>query len=230
MSIILELKNICKYYDEECILNDISLRCHAGQALAITGDSGGGKTTLLSILGLMQQATEGQIFLHGQEVGSLPSDRQAKLRSKYFGFVFQRSRLVSSLSVLENVLVPAWIVGCKESQERRAKDLLAYFNLEHRLQHKPQQLSLGQMRRVALARALLLQPPILLVDEPTNDLDPPLAALIADEILKTRQTGTAVVIVTHDRQLAERSDALYALCQGQLVDTRLNHAVCNNVA
>ena len=134
----------------------------------------------------------------------------------YFGFVFQRARLINSLTALENVMVPAWLTQKDKNLEKRALELLTHFNLDHRLHHKPQELSLGQLRRVSLARALLLSPPILLADEPTNDLDPSLAKNLADCLLQARDTGTGVVIITHDHTLAARADEIFTLQKGQL--------------
>lgn len=213
---LLQLCGISKKYDDEVILADISVAIGMGQVIAIIGASGGGKTTLLSIMGLLQAPTGGKIFLDGREVGALDPIQQAKLRNQYFGFVFQRARLINSLSALENVMVPAWIAKAGGSMEKRAAELLKHFDLGNRLHYKPQALSLGQLRRVALARALLLNPPVLLVDEPTNDLDPRLAAAVASDLLKARDTGAAVVIVTHDYDLAAQADELFKLERGTL--------------
>ena len=216
MSNILELQHICKSYGQDSILSDISLTVKKGTAVAIVGDSGGGKTTLLSIMGLLQNTTFGNILINNLDVSALNQQEQAKIRGKYFGFVFQRARLINSLTALENVMVPAWLTQKDKSLENRAIELLIHFNMEHRLNYKPQQLSLGQLRRVALARALLLNPPILLADEPTNDLDPSLAKSVADCLLQARDTGASVVIITHDPVLAARADEVFNLKNGQL--------------
>lgn len=216
MSQPLELQDITKSYDNDTILWEISLTLQKGKALAITGDSGGGKTTLLSIMGLLQTATAGKVLVDGVDVSGLNQQEQAKLRGKKFGFVFQRARLINSLTVFENVLVPARFIGIDENLKKRAQKLLTHFGLDHRLNHKPQELSLGQMRRVSLARALLLNPPILLADEPTNDLDPALAKSVADCLLQARDTGNSVVIVTHDLDLAAKADTVFRLQDGQL--------------
>jgi len=216
MSNIIELQHICKSYGQDSILSDISLTVKKGTAVAIVGDSGGGKTTLLSIMGLLQNTTFGNILINNLDVSALNQQEQAKIRGKYFGFVFQRARLINSLTALENVMVPAWLTQKDKSLENKAIELLIHFNMEHRLNYKPQQLSLGQLRRVALARALLLNPPILLADEPTNDLDPSLAKSVADCLLQARDTGASVVIITHDPVLAARADEVFNLKNGQL--------------
>lgn len=213
---LLELQNIRKQYDNDVILSGVSFTVEKGTAFAITGDSGGGKTTLLSIMGLLQNASAGKVLVNGREVSGMGPREQAEVRGRYFGFVFQRARLVHSLTALENVLLPAWFSKQDQQFEQRAHELLARFGMSHRLHHKPQELSLGQLRRVSLARALLLEPTILLADEPTNDLDPALSAEIADCLLEVRDTGTGVVIVTHDPLLAARADKVFRLEKGYL--------------
>ncbi|GBG57113.1 ABC transporter ATP-binding protein [Sporomusaceae bacterium FL31] len=220
MTKLLELHKISKYYEEDLILSEISLSVNKGTAIAITGNSGGGKTTLLSIMGLLQTPTSGQIFVNGIEVSALEQEKQAKIRGKYFGFVFQRARLISSLTVLENVVLPAWFTKKEKGIAERAQELLTHFGLEHRLNHKPQQLSLGQLRRVSLARALLLQPPLLLADEPTNDLDPVLAEIVANALFQARDQGAGVIIVTHDSVLANRADTIFKLDEGNLIQVK----------
>lgn len=221
MSNLIELQNISKSYGEDIIFSNLSLSVKKGTALAIVGDSGGGKTTLLSVMGLLQNTTSGRRLVDNIDVGSLTKQEQAKMRGKYFGFVFQRARLINSLTTLENVMIPAWLTQKDSNLKNRALELLTHFNMEHRLHHKPEQLSLGQLRRISLARALLLNPPILLADEPTNDLDPALAKSVADCLLQARNTGTSVVIITHDPALAARADEVFSLQNGQL--NRVQH-------
>ncbi|MDR3590532.1 MAG: ABC transporter ATP-binding protein [Negativicutes bacterium] len=216
MSSVLEIREVSKNYGTDPILTDVSFSLERGEALAITGPSGSGKTTLLSIAGLLQQATGGQVLVDGAEVTGLDQLRLARIRGQYFGFVFQRARLINSLTALENVLVPAWFTRSGRETEKKARELLVNFGLDHRLNHRPQELSLGQLRRVALARALLLDPVIILADEPTNDLDPRLAKDVADALLHTRSSGTAVIIVTHDPALAARADRRLRLTDGRL--------------
>lgn len=216
MGILLELKNIKKSYDEDVILEDISFSLSEGKAVAIIGHSGGGKTTLLSIMGLLQKPSAGQVLVAGLDIAELDVKRLARLRGQYLGFVFQRARLVNSLTALENVMAPAWFVRRGATVEREAKVLLENFGLAHRLHHKPQELSLGQLRRISLARALLLKPAVLLADEPTNDLDPALAEEVAGCLLQARQRGTGVVIVTHDMGLAAQVDQTFRLAEGRL--------------
>lgn len=217
MAELLELIDISKTYEDESIVSGVSLTVESGTSVAITGVSGGGKTTLLSIAGLLQKATEGRILVGGREVSGLEAQEQAAVRGKYFGFVFQRARLINSLTVLENVLLPAVFTGQQRTAAKRAKELLLQFDMGHRLEHKPQQLSLGQLRRVSLARALLLEPPFLLADEPTNDLDPALTQVVADELFRAKDAGAGLIIITHDPELAGRADRRFRLDQGKLI-------------
>lgn len=213
---LLEMRDIGKRYGEDIILSGLSFTLTRGTAIAIIGHSGSGKTTLLSIMGLLQKATTGQIRIDGRDIAGLSPAMLARLRGQYVGFVFQRARLIHSLTALENVIAPAWFIRRGENLERQARALLEQFGLSHRLHHKPQELSLGQLRRVSLARALLLKPPILLADEPTNDLDPVLAGEVAACLLAARQTGSGVVIVTHDLGLAAQADQIFRLSGGVL--------------
>lgn len=216
MGKLLELEAISKNYGDDPILSDISFSIERGRALAIIGNSGGGKTTLLTIMGLLQRPSSGRVVIDGQDTGGLQPHEYARLRGQYYGFVFQRARLLNSLNALENVLAPAWFGRRGKNLEQRAKELLERFDLSHRLHYKPQELSLGQLRRISLARALLLEPPVLLADEPTNDLDPDLAESVADSLLEARNSGASVVIVTHDPALAVRADTVLRLRQGRL--------------
>ncbi|SFL31843.1 ABC transporter ATP-binding protein [Pelosinus propionicus] len=216
MNTLLELRNIEKKYGDDVIISKVSFTLAKGTAIAIIGHSGGGKTTLLSIMGLLQRATSGNVLVDAIDIGGLDSYQLANLRGQYLGFVFQRARLINSLTALENVMAPAWFIRRGDKIEQQAKDLLERFGLSHRLDHKPQELSLGQLRRISLARALLLKPPILLADEPTNDLDPALAKEVAECLLTARTEGAGVVIVTHDLNLANQTDQTFHLENGTL--------------
>jgi lipoprotein-releasing system ATP-binding protein len=217
MAAILELTDIRKSYGEENILAGVSLAVRRGAAVAITGESGEGKTALLSIMGLLQSA-EGRVVVDGQDVSGFDQQSKAMVRGRYFGYIFQRARLISSLTAIENVMLPGWLAKTGGNLEKKAKELLGRLGMAHRLHYKPQELSLGQLRRVALARALILEPPIVLADEPTNDLDPQLAKTVADCLFEARDSGAGVVIVTHDRALAARADRMYRLERGRLFE------------
>ena len=217
MGLVFEIENLKKYYGEETILNEINLRVEAGELLAITGESGCGKTTLLSILGLLQDPSEGRMKINGQKVLDLTAVERAKIRQTHIGFVFQRARLVGSLTALENVLLPAWLFRQETAAVYdRAKQLLLDLGLKKRRHYLPEQLSLGQMRRVALARALLFEPSILLADEPTNDLDPASASIVFEQLKNAQHAGTAVILVTHDMAYASQAERIFELSNGKL--------------
>ncbi|ACL19963.1 putative ABC transport system ATP-binding protein [Desulfitobacterium sp. LBE] len=212
---LLSAKNIGKTYGEEVILQGISLELDGGQSLAVTGPSGSGKSTLLSLLGLMLSPTVGEIWYKNEDIGKLAEDRKDRLRNQEFGFIFQSANLIGSLTVLDNVLVPAYLAKNRQMKEK-AVNLLQEFELGHRLDYYPSELSVGQKRRVAIARALLLDPAVVFADEPTNDLDPQLCSWVGDYLLGLPAQGCALVVVTHDLGLAARADKVVAIADGHL--------------
>jgi len=216
---LIELKKIYKSFGRIGILNGIDFIAAAGTTTAITGNSGEGKTTLLSIMGLLQKQTSGSILIGEKDIVDIGVAGRSKIRADRFGYLFQTSRLVGSLTVLENTLVGAALAG-KNDMRKKAVALLTSLGMSKRLDYKPEQLSIGQMRRVALARALIMEPDILLADEPTNDLDPALSKIVTSSLFKAGAQGTAVVIVTHDRFLAAKMDCEYNLAEGSLYHVR----------
>lgn len=221
MEPILTVKDIEKSYGAESILAGISFAVNAGDMISIVGDSGVGKTTLLSIIGLLQNPTGGSILIQGSSMSNLDSSERAVLRSKYIGFMFQRARLIGSLTALENVLLPTWLFGEKKIMKTKAEELLCQLGLSERLHYLPEKLSLGQMRRIALARALLLSPPLILVDEPTNDLDSTTSEVVFAQLQQARESGTAVILVTHEEKYAARADRVLRLRQGMLYEEKI---------
>jgi putative ABC transport system ATP-binding protein len=171
---------------------------------------------LLALLALLLEPTSGRILVDGRDAGSLSDAVRSRLRNDFYGFVFQTAQLVGSLSVLDNVLLPATLKGIARLKRDEAWALLDRLGLSSRATFLPHQLSLGQKRRVALARALVLQPPVILADEPTNDLDPKRARQIADFLLGLPREGYAVVLVTHDHALAERAGNRHEIDAGRL--------------
>lgn len=217
MNIVLEGENLTKKFGQEAIFSNISIKVAQGVTISIIGNSGGGKTTLLSILGLLQNPSCGKIVIHGQELTGASPGRLASVRQEKIGFVFQRANLIGNLDALDNVLVPAFFTGKQKTLKKKARGLLEEFGLGHRLRHYPWELSLGQMRLIALARAVLLDPSIILADEPTNDLDPALSERITSWLLEKKKNGTAIIIVTHDLSVARRADQTFCLKDGGLV-------------
>ncbi len=214
---LLEAINISKQYGNEVVLKDVSLGIEQGSSLVITGPSGSGKSTLLSILGLLLQPTAGEVLFKGRDVSGFSDDERSRLRNSSFGFVFQSPQLIGSLSVLDNVLVPAQLAR-KRSLETKAATILKDLGLKNRLDYLPYQLSIGQKRRVAVARALLLDPMVIFADEPTNDLDPERAAWIGEFLFELPRQERALVLVTHDTRLAGKADRAVQIVDSRVLD------------
>jgi len=215
--LLLQAVNITKKYDGEAVLREVSLGIAEGESLAITGPSGSGKSTLLSMLGLLLKPTNGEILFRTQRVSCLSDNEKSRLRNSAFGFIFQNPQLIGSLSVLDNVLVPARLARRGDLQVK-AERILKELGLRDRMHHLPYQLSIGQKRRVAVARALLLDPLLILADEPTNDLDPERAAWIGDYLFELPCKGKTLILVTHDPHLARKAGRLVQISEGGIKD------------
>jgi len=200
------------------ILDGLSLRIAAGESIAILGRSGSGKTTLLSLLAGLDLPTSGTLSLGGTSLTGLNEDGRAALRAGRVGFVFQSFQLLSGLTALENVMLPAELAGLPDA-EARARSTLAQVGLEARTTHFPHQLSGGEQQRVALARAFASGPEILFADEPTGNLDVATGAAIIELMFAlNRERGTTLVLVTHDQQLAARCGRTLTLVAGKIVE------------
>jgi ABC-type lipoprotein export system ATPase subunit len=213
---LLAARQVSVAYGSANVLREVSFVVTGGSITSIAGHSGSGKTTLLSLLALLQRPTAGEILVRGRAAGALTEAERSRLRNQFYGTVFQGAHLIGSLSVLDNVLVPALLGGRSRAARPRARELLARLGLAGQAGYLPHMLSVGQRRRVAFARALLLNPAVVLADEPTNDLDPERAGQIADFLFDLPREGYAVVLVTHDRELARRAPRRYLLSQGRL--------------
>ena len=210
------------------ILKNISLEIKEGDILSIIGPSGAGKSTLLHIMGLLDKPTSGNVSFRGENIYSLPVSEQARLRNSSFAFVFQFYHLIPELNILENVLLPhmisnsviGWQLRSKALKEK-AKALIAKLGLEHRLSHKPAQLSGGEQQRVAIARALVTDPEIILCDEPTGNLDSNATAEIHNLISNLNgQEGKTFIIVTHNENVARWAHRIINLVDGQIVNNK----------
>ena len=204
------MRGLCKEVQDAsgklAILRDISFALEAGQTAAIVGASGSGKSTLLGILAGLDTPTAGTVHLAGQDLFALDEDQRAALRARHVGFVFQSFQLMPNLTALENVMLPLELAGVSDARPQ-ATAMLQRVGLGERLQHRPKVLSGGEQQRVALARAFVVQPRLLLADEPTGSLDHATGAAIMDLMFAlNREQGTTLVLVTHDRQLAERCE------------------------
>lgn len=198
------------------LLEDINIELVRGERVGLVGASGSGKTTLLSLLAALDTPTEGEILLDGQALGPLSEDERTALRGRMIGFVFQSFLLLPGLTAQENVELPLRLGG-HPTPSARARDLLATVGLAHRMHHYPAQLSGGEQQRVAIARAFALEPPLLLADEPTGNLDQATGARIIDLLFElNRERGATLLLVTHDPALAGRCDRLLRLDQGRL--------------
>jgi len=199
------------------VLRGVDLDVASGSSVAIVGPSGSGKTTLLQLIGALDKPDAGTISLNGQEIGQLDETSRRMWRGQRMGFVFQQHHLLPQLTVLENVLVPAWAMGVTSAHVEHAEQLLKRVGLEDRRQHRPAQLSGGECQRVALVRALLLKPGLLLADEPTGSLDHASAMSLADLLVKINaEEGATLIIVTHARELALRMSRCLLLQDGKL--------------
>ena len=222
-SIVLKLEDVHKQYksaDRDPVpgLRGISLIGQRGDSLAIVGPSGSGKSTLLNILGSLDSPTRGSIRLDGEELAHLPEQRLAAIRSQKIGFIFQSHHLLPQCSVLENILVPALAATGRApaSAVERAKQLLERVGLGHRLTHQPAQLSGGECQRVAVVRALINRPSLILADEPTGALDHSTAESLADLLVElNRDEHVTLVVVTHSEELAAKMGTTHQLQDGQ---------------
>jgi putative ABC transport system ATP-binding protein len=200
-------------------VRDVTLQIAGGASVAVTGPSGCGKSTLLHLLGCVDTPSAGTLLFDGRDVAALSDRERSLLRLRSIGFVFQRFFLLPMLTAWENVELPLAEAGApKAARRRRTHELLDYVGLGHRADHRPAQLSGGEMQRVAIARALANQPRLLLADEPTGELDQTTGLQIAGLLDRVNADGTALVIVTHDSTLADRARRILSMRDG-CIDT-----------
>jgi lipoprotein-releasing system ATP-binding protein len=220
----LELKDVTRVYGQGDaqlrVFDGLSITVHAGEVVALVGQSGSGKSSLLHIAGLLEKPTSGEVFIAGQECTTLDDKARTRIRRIGVGFVYQFHHLLPEFSALENVVMPQLIAGATQAEaETRAKDLLARLKISHRLEHRPAEMSGGEQQRVAIARALANRPLLLLADEPTGNLDPDTAALVQGEFMRLiREEGLGALIATHNFDLARNMTRTTVLQHGKLVD------------
>lgn len=207
---MIQLKGIGKDFilGEQTVhaLNDINLTIERGEYLSIMGPSGSGKSTLLNLIALLDYPSRGDYLLDNQDITDLNDDRLAKVRRENFGFVFQFFHLIPRLTAAENIEIPLILAG-EEPKQRKAKveAALNSFSLSDRADHRPDQLSGGQMQRVAIARATIMQPSIILADEPTGNLDQKTGRQVIELIEQLNKNGVTLILVTHDTDIGKRS-------------------------
>ncbi|MBM9518571.1 ABC transporter ATP-binding protein [Desulforhopalus vacuolatus] len=219
---LLRAEKICRGYGEKErrieVLREVSLSVEAGEMTAIIGASGSGKTTLLQILGTLDTADSGELYFRDELLSKRPADKLAAFRNKEVGFIFQFHHLLPDFTALENVMMPGLIGGSKRKLRERAETLLDRVELSERSDHKVAELSGGEQQRAALARALIMEPAILLADEPTGNLDERAGELVFDLLASLcREQKLTTVMVTHNRELARRMDHCLTLKEGKLV-------------
>ena len=203
---------------ELTVLAGVDLRVESGEAVAIVGASGAGKTTLLHLLGALDRPTSGVVFLGGRDMSKVDGDELARMRNGGVGFVFQFHHLLREFTALENVMMPCMIAGQqRQASEARGRELLTLVGLEERMSHRSTQLSGGEQQRVAVARALATEPPLLLADEPSGNLDAQTSEELHDLLFLLKESqGLGMVLVTHNRELARRADRILELRDGRL--------------
>jgi putative ABC transport system ATP-binding protein len=218
-----ELQEVCKSYVRRghsvTALRASSLTIPRGDYAAIVGPSGSGKSTLLSVLGGMLTPDGGKVLLDSVSIYDLPVAKRTSFRRERIGFVFQTFNLVPYLTALENVQIPLFLAGLPDDEQQvRAETLLERVGLGERLHHKPSELSTGQQQRVALARTLANDPPVILADEPTGNLDPDSRRVVLDFFDQLHAEGQTILVVTHDTFVADRAKRIFHLADGAITE------------
>jgi lipoprotein-releasing system ATP-binding protein len=217
---MLKATNITRNYNDLSVLKGVDIFVNKGEIVSIVGSSGAGKSTLLHILGSLDKANAGEIWINNERIDTLNEKELAKFRNKHIGFVFQFHHLLPEFTALENVCIPGWIAGTPKNElEARALELLKILGLEDRASHKPSELSGGEQQRVAVARALINNPDIVFADEPTGNLDSKHAQELHELFLHLQKTmGQTFLIVTHNEALAKMSDRVVHMKDGYIVE------------
>lgn len=226
---ILRVENLTKTYQSGgrslTVLDNVNFEIQPGDTFAIVGPSGSGKTTLLGLCAGLDRASSGSVYLNDIKLDTLSEDQRAAVRNQYVGFIFQNFQLLTTLTALENVMVPLELRGERGAQ-KTAQDLLGRVGLGDRGHHYPTQLSGGEQQRVSLARAFANRPKILFADEPTGNLDTETSATVVDLIFDlNREAGTTLVLVTHDLELAARTQRIVRVKGGKVVSDSVGERV-----
>ena len=217
---MIEIQGITKSFGDLQVLKGIDLVIYKGEVVSIVGPSGAGKTTLLQIIGTLDSADSGTLIVAGQDVTSLNSDQLARFRNKHIGFVFQFHQLLPEFTALENIIIPALIAGRdRKDAEKEAMELLRLMKLEDRASHKPAEMSGGENQRIAVARALINHPDVILADEPSGSLDSKNKEELHKLFFDLRDKfGQTFIIVTHDEALASFTDRTIRMVDGTIAE------------
>jgi lipoprotein-releasing system ATP-binding protein len=223
---MIKTENITKSFGTLKVLKGIDVDIKEGEIVSIVGASGAGKTTLLQIIGTLSEPDGGKVLINNVDVNALNEKQLSKFRNLNIGFVFQFHHLLPEFTALENVCIPAYIAKKpKNSVENKARELLSFLKVDHRLEHKPNELSGGEQQRVAVARALINDPAVILADEPSGNLDSQNKKELHELFFSLRDTyNQTFVIVTHDRKLAHMSDRMVIMADGKIVDREVIEA------
>lgn len=217
---MIRIENLKKQFGDLQVLKGVSLEVERGEVISIVGPSGAGKTTLLQLIGTLDKPTAGKIFFDGEEVSQMNSKRLATFRNKHIGFVFQFHQLLPEFTALENIVIPALIAGRdRKEAEKEAFELLRIMNLEERAHHKPAEMSGGENQRIAVARALMNHPDVILADEPSGSLDSHNKEELHKLFFDLRDKfGQTFIIVTHDETLAKLTDRTIRMVDGTIAE------------
>lgn len=217
---MIEVKNVHKSYEDLSVLKGVDLSINQGEIVSIVGASGAGKTTLLQLLGTLDTPDHGSIIYNNSDISNLSKKQLASFRNQHIGFVFQFHQLLPEFTAIENVCIPGYLSKTSKKEiEERAKELLTLLGLKDRMDHKPSQLSGGEQQRVAVARALINKPAVILADEPSGNLDSHNAEELHQLFFKLRnEMNQTFVIVTHNRELANMSDRKLEMKDGVIIN------------
>ena len=215
---MIRIENLTKKFGELEVLKGVSLTVNKGEVISIVGPSGAGKTTLLQLIGTLDKPTSGKILFNGEDTGKMSSNKLATFRNRHIGFVFQFHQLLPEFTALENIIIPALIAGRKRTEaEADAMELLGLMNLTERADHKPSEMSGGENQRVAVARALINHPDVILADEPSGSLDSHNKEELHRLFFDLRdKLGQTFIIVTHDDRLASYTDRTIRMVDGMI--------------
>ena len=223
---LIDIRRVSKIYNEGKesevrALDDVSLSIDYGECTAILGHSGSGKSTLMNILGCLDIPTYGEYYLAGEAVSAMPLSKLSAIRNRQIGFIFQGFNLIPGLTALENVELPLIYRGMgRRERLELCRQSLAEVGLEKRMDHRPAELSGGQQQRVAIARAIAARPPIIMADEPTGNLDTKAGADIMHKLIALNDSGSTVILITHDLHLAQAAKRIVTIQDGRIIDDR----------